>query len=918
MSIKEVRSKKIDSLAKKMFDLILLRKDPFREIVVITPKNEVSAYLKAYYLKHYDDVLMNVSFFNQTRGFYNLFDTKHNLAKPSQIRDLIIDYLNNNEVDDFREYFKEDNLKLKGIKLFDVAERLEKLLSDYDDDLYSDYKSLDGLCRYLKKKLEDNNLLTLRMLYESCDIKESSDVYLFGFINETNLIKEIINKIDERIDIYSFKLDKVDNVIIKNEQITRAPTPLKEIEALHATICKKLLEKNTTISDFLVVSSNLSNYTQAISRVFNQDDENFPKIPYTISSSEAKDNEVYNGLKVIKDIYNKGYYSRFDFCELINNKVVKHVRGISDTDTSIWTNAIIEMNVFNNCYNDDFDYAKKRILLSKISDIDDVTSLSDTDYIPYSIIGLSDDSICQFISLVDDLDELLKLLVSNDYTNQEFLTNIKESFDKLFSIKDDNLLEISYFYKNVSSLIDYWVSNELYNVPLNAFIYSILDEARLVRMSAGTSSGGVRFVNISDNFTLSSKYLFMIGLSSNNYPSLREKNPFDNRDISYNTSGSEDVFKWYLSNSSEAYLSYVYVNLKNDEEYFLSPFVKKYCVDLDIDKTNLIPIDEDRKWKELFTKKEYKDKLFSKDVLLLRKKNRVDKIDLESDARTSFTTNQIAKFLEEPLNYKAEVLFGGSDDKLGEIDNEFEDIKVDALDQYNIFKDIIVALMEGEDVSDIYDKYLLTHTLPLVSDTIAKANFDKIYDLAKATIDNFRTYDLELLKLDDYKVGDVTITNNNYVIKTESDNEIIYIPLKELDKIKNKDMLYLYVTSLIDVARKNNKESFFIKLVITKTKTKDYTLNSKEANELLSLIVKEMSDFNNNYFFDFSLFSDNETDLYSIIDDTKKPFPKYWGNSKYKDLFDLEKDLGYTFNDFKKQFNNIKKRRIKLVSKVID
>ena len=54
--------------------------------------------------------------------------------------------------------------------------------------------------------------------------------------------------------------------------VTAAPTKIREIEALHTSICK-LMQKGARISDILVVSPNLDSYRTAIKTIFDHPPE---------------------------------------------------------------------------------------------------------------------------------------------------------------------------------------------------------------------------------------------------------------------------------------------------------------------------------------------------------------------------------------------------------------------------------------------------------------------------------------------------------------------------------------------------------------------------------------------------------------------------------------------------------------------
>ena len=107
---------------------------------------------------------------------------------------------------------------------------------------------------------------------------------------------------------------------------------------------------------------------------------------------------------------------------MINNLDIQSSRRISEEDVLNFSESIIIMNAFRNTKSlDDWEYVKRRVLLSKISNVNDIDNniieLSDDYYLPYSNIEFNDDAIVKFISLIEDLKQWCSLLRSIEYVN---------------------------------------------------------------------------------------------------------------------------------------------------------------------------------------------------------------------------------------------------------------------------------------------------------------------------------------------------------------------------------------------------------------------------------------------------------------------------------------------------------------------
>jgi exodeoxyribonuclease V gamma subunit len=166
-------------------------------------------------------------------------------------------------------------------------------------------------------------------------------MYFFGFVNFKKLQEVIIDDVTSINDITFLMLEESED--INDYSIISAPSLLREIETVHSKICELVNTSNANYSDFLVLAPNISIYEGVIPRVFNQDNISFPSIPYSINDKKKVVTNVTSGLRKLIEIFSKGYYTRYDFFELVNNPDIKQARNISDEDVDTFTNSILSI-----------------------------------------------------------------------------------------------------------------------------------------------------------------------------------------------------------------------------------------------------------------------------------------------------------------------------------------------------------------------------------------------------------------------------------------------------------------------------------------------------------------------------------------------------------------------------------------------
>ena len=952
-----IKSNKLNILADKLFDSVM-NNDFFNTKEILISSRKMESFLKSYFLKRNDGILMDVKFDTLNNGLLSLFNTTKKIASTNEMVLAIINYLSNNKVEELYDYLNDNNNTLRGIKIYDVSSSLARLYIDYENDNrineLIDYKKTiyDNMIMYLN----DNNLDTLYHIFKTNTFTINKDFSIFGIAKYTKLEEEIINKYKEKNNIDEYILE-IDSLCYNNKiDIIRVPSKLREIEVLHSKICDLILNENVKYSDILVVANNLSEYETTISRVFNQDNVDYPNIPYFVNASKAKSNEVLNGLRRLKNILDKGYFTRLDFINLAQNKVVQRIREITDEDVSNFTDTIVAINTFRGIGKntdgfriDDWVYARNRLLLSKITDSSgddnlDKLTIDDRDYLPYTKIGMDNDSIVKFISLMDDIVNIMNVYNGITTITKDNAIIFKEALDRFFSIKEDDEIEINGYYKKASLMLDMIISNDLKNININTILYLLISCAESSSRNRGELySSGISFTTFDPNTILSAKYVFFLNADSKNLPLTKNKNTFAPKDELVDYEDEENAFNLYYQNAEHFYISYIYKDLKTGEDYYLSNFVKdlfkKQNIDIEEDKIKTISIDETREWNELYTKKEFKNKDFRNGLLKRNNgdNNEEEKIDYINVIDTTITTGQIAKYLNEPLEYKANRLFGYADKTNENLKDEFEIFSLNNLEYHTLFKRLIEILNDNheidlnnikeedlEKIDNIREIFNLRKELPNLSEYYNESSFCELVDGARFFFDYLNSLDapIEYLKLNDLNLEsnntEWTLSNNNKFFRLIGNYRTYLLP-KDITTLSKKDMLELYAISLMDIVSLNDDNEYSIRIIAGYDPKKEtiedekYTITRKEAIELLNKIYEDMNNYSYNYLFPYkSIERKLAKNLDELISKIYDPQSGVWSYFSDKKLFDYEKQLGYTYDNFKNEYDAIRSKQVKL------
>ena len=938
-----------DSLFSKINEEINKSSDGFFDgSLVVVPSKKMGSWIKAYWLKKQDNVMMNIDFVNLDKFLLSSFkiDKQISLASIDDYKNILIKLLSKNDYDntssEIRDYLfdnKDSGKVLNATKLYELASTLASLFSNYEKECIEITGWQKDYYDALINELGDE-LTTLKKLYDDKTEMEinSKIVHAFGFLQFDPLYEKLLKQYgDDNLIVYSMPLD--DKPKTKKYEISSSPSITKEIEVVHSKICELLKDKKNGIqpTDFLVVGNNISEYENTIKKVFNQDDEKFAYIPYSISGSKGEDSNLNIVLNILLDIVNKGFFTRLDFYSLISNPLVQKVRNIDEEHIEQWMNCIYSLNVYRGKLNkdDDWDYFRKRVLLSKMSDVnfeDNVVSIEGNDYIPYSVIGLDNDSIVLLISILDNIKSWFETMESISFTDKDTLEKIREELQKWFCSEDGTDVDLRF--RKASALIDYWINRNIV-APVNTFFMALRDITKIKSISYREPFvTGVTFMDFNENITYHQKHVFFINAGSSSLPKKIIKSELDLRPIVDNTK-ERNAFLYQYQNADQFHISFIGMDLKKDAELFESTLSKELRKTInpqagglnDEDYEKIIndeifkyTIDEMREWDKLYTRGEYNKKDYREGLSSLTAKTVVapaSPLDPDGEIqerRKKISTGDISKYLEEPLSFKAKYLFGQADneDKLNH--EEFEPFSLDTLEESIVVSKVCELqanyIKNGQTTDFDFDEYkkqlLLENKLPRLGEEFSDFSFEDTEKKANGVIESIGIMNnpqaYELVKLLDLlmnnKGEEWVLTSNKTFVRREENNELHYYELKIAAKGLHK-VLSLYACALMDVASRDNTTDYTV--VLHGRENHNCVLNSARAKELLNMIFEAINDYSDN-FFSYLEFREKEIEKFNKLltfigdEDNGK-----WSYFPYTKLFNLEDQIGFDKDDYKKE-----------------
>ncbi|MBP5767866.1 MAG: exodeoxyribonuclease V subunit gamma [Fibrobacter sp.] len=524
--------------------------------------------------------------------------------------------------------------------------------------------------------------------------------------------------------------------------ITATPTKIREIEALHTSICK-LMQNGVRVSDILVVSPNLDGYRTAIKTIFDQSPEKkkyagdnakegFLHIPFAIVDSPARSSQTENALENLFAILEQGTITRPDFFSLIRNPVVQQTRHISEDDVSKWESWIEGTNVYRDRKHKKEDWLDgvRRLLLAKMTK--NPLQISDNIIMPYSDMATSDThSLCKFVECIDSLEKWMEF--GNGYRVAD-IDKLNDFINEWISMSNplEDFASESIIINNVTQAIE-GLRNQM-DAGLTSISWKVIKQTLLTAAQSSAYScgslfiNGITFMNFIPNRIIPVKHLFFIGGDSMNFPGAKQHNTLDLRKFCTPWPGDDSpiakrryAFLCQLMSTSESFhISYVNQDIRKDAELyptsvvndirrFLVNSIQSNCGNEAISQAEVWPerkvsLDETRDFDELYTQKS----LRSKRAFLNMMQDGFAHVSPQNVAPKNVSINTTTKcpervplytlsnFLKDPFMFRVSQMLAESDTDDPEKEL-FEPIHFDALQKSSLLKMMVAAELSHED-----------------------------------------------------------------------------------------------------------------------------------------------------------------------------------------------------------------------------
>lgn len=937
LTMEKISKHNLNEIADAVIEKVLKNGDPFRTVTVVCHNTKVAQWFKTYYLKKNDKVLMNVEFMTLSQFIGDVVnpDRKYMLMDRVSLRRYLMKVLSARgaygidvNVADFpKDYIYNADGTIKGIGLFELAGKLATLFLRYELEKESFSGSWEEVLYQKTMELAENDgHYTVKRLFEK---KKEEMKYPEGpvYVINNSYVSELFLDIMEGGDSISlYSVEDPEQKAAIREKIISAPSKTREIEAIHTEICKAIQsDKSAGFSDFVVYAPNISDYANTIHRVFEQDDKEFPTIPYRIAG-ETKDREdMADSLAVLFDIATKRFFTRNDFYRFVKNPIIKRGKDISDDEIETWMDAIVSTNTHRNGKaEDDWDYLVKRMMLSEFvsgtTDYENRTELGGTGYLPYASMGLDRyemSKMCDMISLLSDWCSLFAKDLKDESFDKLCQEEMLKKLDAMYSRESCDGDELNYFYRGVKEELEHVTELDI-TLPGDALLSLLMDvPSRFSLSPADLFAGGVTFLSLNCDDIVSAKYIYGIGLSSDAFPRTEKKSELD---LGGNKHKSEDLDKMsienILANAEHVTFSYVNCDLQKDAPFYPSPLITElYRYSKIEDILERIPLDESRPYEDLFTKKEFKNRKYYEEMGAESvttgegaqdadtEKESTEAADMtkesaETEEKTfgnaaseaspdtgSFAdepvlkVTELEKYLENTFVYKYKKLLGDSEDDDDTLD-EYEPIDVNGLVKHSDIKEMIMTGVAGSKV-DEYDKMKMEKRLPeaKIGDEYFEFYHEKI---AAPLIDelragNFGILNPEPLRLVSKQGVNWKLENNVDIYVKEEGTDLYYIEPQDYYRreVKNKHHLNSYVFSLMDLAGRKStggeKEPEYAVHLGPKVTEKKYEMKPSEARDKLNAFYSAMTNYDNIRYMDIEYVEDREKALKKKAEDEGAP-----------------------------------------------
>ncbi len=780
-------------------------------------------------------------------------------------------------------------------------------------------------------------------------------------------------------------VNNTDNISEKIEEsypsisITTASSRIREVENLHSNICRLLNGsanngKPAKFSDILVVAPNIEDYKTAILEVFAQaqtkaEEERDSKnktvvsLPFNFVDSSAIESLTSQALHILFLIREKGALARPEFFALVRNPVVQKVRNIKNEDIKDWERWITDMNIYRDRTNSENKQlgwleAAKRLLLARFSS-EPIIDGND-EYIPYANIASGDnDSLCSFIDCVESLenwinkDKWLEEWKNGDITGKA-IDYIMDFLGSWLFMKEPpkELTSEAIIFRHIKDARE---SLKLYFATGNATIswkiahFIFLSAAINADYNSGSIfTRGITFMKFAPNRSIPVKYLFMLGTAADAIPGRKSDNSLDLRDSCIAWRGDVSTpdknrfaFLSQLLNTSDGlYLSYVNKDLQKDEDFYPSSvisdirnFLKHSNASAYANETEIM-LDETRDWKELFTKREIRNKTtqqsFNGETRDFKIANSEEPIKIPSMVKFY----SLKGFLQDPFEFQINRTLGIDDTEEDPEKTEFEPVDADFLNLIKLEK-MLVALGLGikpenkiATKEELKKKAIQRGWIPDdIFSTKAWNDAEKnVNQLINAIVDSFPKQQYTYYK----KKITVDIPNNRIglswkllgeiLIVAENSFEIHFISISK-SKGKKKNFLDGYIAALALLCIEPEYEDKSIGIDVFSVNNKgELTKESQMVNKSSFEAEKTLNDIYEKAYCDLfdkvlplELFTEKNLSYSKFIekfDDDPFNYSYPWKYFTASKIFNVSEVCGFSENDFKEKWaEEVEKQR---------
>ena len=908
---------KLNELADLLIDKIK-EADIFDPLTVVFPDNTMQKWFKAYWLKTQKDVLMSADFKTINQGLFSFIctDRKYSLLKQTDIELILLQLLS--DKDNIPSEIKE--LTKNKAAFFSVVEELSSLFYEYEKEETTlsncpwQKNLYDQMIDYGKK----HGFATIKYLFDNkTALVKGKHICFFGFTCFDKLTQQIIEQLkkDNDILVLSIENDETSSDYV-GYTIIKSPSRLREIEQVHTFICQKIKEEKCKYNDFIILAKDISIYKNEINRVFKQDNINYPNINFSINANCPMSSPLADLLTVLADIVYKGFYTREDFSLIINNQLVKMVRNLSEEQLLDYNDVLLKLNIFRSkANNNDFMYLKKRLVLSKIVDINDqdnIVELNDEKLQPYSTFKFDDESIYKLISIIDDLNMWVELTRNNTISDIDLITQQLAKW--AYSLNDGQFTNIE---KIVNGIKNLNISNNALTIDM---LLSIMIDncSQSQKKDYGLFVNGVSFTNLKNNAVLNADYIFILNCNDSVLDNSEKRSELDLRVQQDINQKKKDFILQYKNANKHCYFSYLNTELKTDSELFPSSFLS-ILPDKKEQEISLA-LDETRDIDSLFTLREMINSQYYMSLLSEKKLDQAKQPQIDSAiiSNNRIKISEMADYLIEPFRNKVERQFGKEYD-INQIvaTKEYEPLFISKKELNRICVSIICEYLKNKSLIEsdkIKEKLIMDRKLPLNTKELLEKNYNLIMDKCKEMMDDYKDSIDKMIvkKLDDYLLTyneeTFTIVCDKDLIIEEDLDTISYYKLADNDEKKETNKyLYLYVASLINVLITKKTK---VNLIINKKMKKSFSISEKRAQQILLDIYQGMNNYNDNYFFYIEALQDEECDFDKLIDVHIANGWRYYDDKK---MFDYTTQLGYNQKDCQVQFAENREKVARLI-----